>query len=558
MVLLPSKFYGKMGVNIHHLKVILSTKLMMDDRRPVGLQQLKKTNTPPKGFTIKTIGVSALMGVTFLMGFYLGNDEVLQLTIYFSMYIFLLSASLISDFTSVLIDVRDNYIILPKPVNDRTIVVGRLLHIIIHVSKIIIPMTLPGLVYMCIASTIPGILVFVLMVFFSTLFTIFIINAAYLLILKVTTPSKFQRIISYFQVVFAIFIYASYQLVPRLMGKMQLEDYVIPNKTWAWLAPSFWFAKSWKAITYFKTDVYSLSAVFATIVFPIASIYIVVKYLAPSFNQKLSLINSGNAEQSTASFTRVKKHGTTAFHVRLLAKLLSKKGSEHMAFLFTWKMTGRSKDFMMKVYPVIGYLVVLAIMPFVQSKSLNMNAIKDPSGIGPFALLGILYFSTFIVGTAMIQVAFNEKYKASWIYYTTPIASPGFLLTGSIKAIMAKFILPMALIIGTACFTLFGIPIIPNFMLALVNTVLSSFLIAYLTNQQLPFAAEQNNNMRSGSFIRGLFMMLIPGVFAVFHYFIYSITPVVIILTILSAIAVWLVDGSFRNFSWAKIKSGYE
>jgi ABC-2 type transport system permease protein len=53
-VLLPAGLYRKMGVNIPHLKAILTTKLMMDDRRvsqhPTGKK--KKIKKEPKNMTI--------------------------------------------------------------------------------------------------------------------------------------------------------------------------------------------------------------------------------------------------------------------------------------------------------------------------------------------------------------------------------------------------------------------------------------------------------------------------------------------------------------------------
>ena len=97
---------------------------------------------------VGTMFFSALLGVVYLFAFSIGNDMITQLTFYFSMFFFMLSATLISDFTSVLIDIRDTYIILPKPVNDRTFVIARLLHIFIHICKIVLPMSLAGIIYM--------------------------------------------------------------------------------------------------------------------------------------------------------------------------------------------------------------------------------------------------------------------------------------------------------------------------------------------------------------------------------------------------------------------------
>jgi hypothetical protein len=127
----------------------------------------------------------------------------------------LLSLTLITDFTSVLIDVRDNFILLPKPVNDKTIVVARLLHIFIHLCKIVLPMGLPGFGYMVYTQGLYGGLLFLVLILLLTAFAIFFINAVYIAILKFTTPQRFQSIITYVQIAFAIAVYGSYQLFPR-------------------------------------------------------------------------------------------------------------------------------------------------------------------------------------------------------------------------------------------------------------------------------------------------------------------------------------------------------
>jgi hypothetical protein len=42
VALLPKGIYGRLGINTDHLKWILSTKLMMDDRRPNTLHQTQQ------------------------------------------------------------------------------------------------------------------------------------------------------------------------------------------------------------------------------------------------------------------------------------------------------------------------------------------------------------------------------------------------------------------------------------------------------------------------------------------------------------------------------------
>ena len=559
VVLLPIRFYTSMGVNESQLRAILKTKLIMDDRRPNSMQQMKRTKTKVTNrATLFTMLISVLLGSFFLMVFSIGNNYVVQLTIYFSMYIFVLASSLIADFTSVLIDIRDNYIILPKPVNDRTVLVSRLLHILIHICKLVLPMSLAGIIYMAINTGVLGTMLFFFFIINATLFTLFLINSLYILILKITTPQKFQSIIATFQIVFAIALYGSYQIVPRFVNKMQLENFNFATiGKWVWIAPSYWFARAWHTFT---TSSYSTSGILAIVIAiltPVASIYIVIKYFAPSFNQKLSQINNSNPEVDVRSdSTKQKRIAATGF-VNKLASLFCKPGAEKMAFLLSWKITGRSRDFKLKVYPSIGYLIVMLVVMFVQPgrfDSMEENKILLPTVI----ILGAIYFCSFILIIAISQLPFSDKYKAAWIYYCTPIAAPGQIINGAFKAIVTKFYLPLIVLSFTTGIILIGPSILPNLLLALFNELFICSLITYLTLKELPFSAQQGNNSKTGSFFRGIITFIIPSTVAILHFFIYKVTVVVYIFAAMSLILTWFVQGSIKHISWVKINGGIE
>ena len=286
-------------------------------------------------------------------------------------------------------DVRDNFIILPKPVTDETVVVARLLHILIHISRLVIPMSLPGLVYVAIHTSAWGAILFFVLIALVTLFTIFLINALYILILKLTTPQKFQAIISYFQIFITIFIYGGYQLGLRAMNKMVMQGLDITASKFIWIAPPFWFASAWQALTSFNMGPQSIIATGLSFLTPFASIWVVIKYFAPSFNQKLSQITGSNPE--TVSVKHGKKPGSTRTgYAATLARLFTKKGPEKMGFLFCWKMTSRSKDFKMKVYPAIGYLSIYVVIMFFTSKQFSIEGLHSTTQ-GRIVLLCIRY-----------------------------------------------------------------------------------------------------------------------------------------------------------------------
>lgn len=553
IALAPVPIYRRMEVQPDILKAILTTKLIMDDRRPNTFHQTqhRKKEKPITMATAGTMLLSALMGLMYLFAFAFGDKVATQLTMYFSFFFFMLAATLISDFTTVLIDVRDNLIILPKPVNDRTFVTARLLHIFIHIGKLIVPMSLPGLIYIAANYGFTGSTCFVLMVVMVTLFTIFFINALYIAILQITTPQRFQSIISYVQIFFAIAIYASYQIVPRLMGNLGEVQIDFSQKAYSVFISSYWFASGWDVL--YSLHIPSATALIAailSIVVPVMSLWIVIKYLAPSFNKKLALINSTSTEASEVS---KKNHSATSPYVQWLSRLCTANGTERMGFLFSWKMTARSRDFKIKVYPAIGYLLVYGVVIAMGNKSFQLQDIQQQTAAGKTVVLIGLYFSSILFTTAVQQIGFSEKYKASWIFYTTPVDRPGAVISGSIKAAIFKFYIPVVVLVLISGVALIGPSVLPNIVLGLGNVWLIVLLMAYVSYRQLPFSQSQNNNTKSGNFLKVMAIMLLTGLIGFIHYVLYPFTIVIGVLAILSAIAVWLVSGSIKNTSWKQV-----
>ena len=548
-----------MGINASHLTAILKIKLLMDDRRPSTMHQVRKTKQqkPVNLATIGTMLVSALLGLLYLFSFSIGYDKITQLTFYFSMYFFMLSATLISDFTSVLIDIRDNYIILPKPVDDRTFVVARLLHIFIHVCKIVLPMSLPGFIYMIYDTGVPGALIFLLLISFVTLFSIFFINAVYLLLLKFTTPQRFQAAISSIQIVFAIIIYASYQLFPRLLGELNLEGFEISTKPGIVFYPLYWMAASWKVLYTQHGNSSELITGLLGLSVPFLSVFVVVKYLAPSFNNKLALINSSAIMPSAAGAKNPSIPKKTTY-AQMLAGIVTKTKVERMGFLFAWKMSARSRDFKIKVYPGIGYLCVIIAMFFINHNGRSWKEIAEQSNSGKSLIIISLYFSTLLLSMAINQMPYSDKFKASWIYYVAPVANPGEIILGGVKAIIFKFYIPIVAVSSIACIFLAGISVIPNLVLGLFNQLLFASLMVYVSFRMFPFSSHQNTNLKTGSFLRNIGIAVVMGMIGVAHYFIYNITSVVIICAMLSMLASHLLMESIRNTSWETIKNRYE
>lgn len=555
-VMLPKRLYLKIGIDVPKLKSILVYKLLVDDRSPTSIQNISNHKNKSKkelsNISYVSIFLNLVSGAFFMIVFMIGKDHITHITLYFSIFIIFLSMMLISNFTSVLIDIRDNYIILPKPVNGKTVVLARLLHIFIYMCKSVFPLAIPAIIFLSIDENIfAGLLLFIIVIF-ATLFTIFLISAVYILILKITTPEKFKHIISYIQIIFAIVIYASYQLVPRLISKVGFENMNLSDFKWILFMPSYWFACLFNWVFTWHVSSNEMIAGVLALIVPIASMYIVIKYLAPYFNQKLSMI-SGSEGNNITTRSPIKKNSKTLEET--LANIATNNTIEKAGFLFSWKMMARSRDYKMVVYPSIGYIFVFIIGILLtgnkNTKGLDFVT-SDKIKLTSQLIIGI-YVTSFVLAAAISQMVYTEKYKAAWIYYATPLVKPGQIISGGIKAVILQIHLFITLVYLILGIVLVGFSIVPNVILGIINQILIAYVIVVLAKKNFPFSQHLSNAKKTGSFIKSLYMILVYTMIGVIHFYIFKNVYFIAISIVLTLLLLFYLSKYIKGLTWDKI-----
>ncbi|WP_423736175.1 hypothetical protein [Chitinophaga caseinilytica] len=562
MVSLFNPLWRVLGVDVMQLRTILDTKLRIDDRRPnVYNRGSRQGSTKPvRNSAILTMVLSFFIGMIYLSVFTVGTDIRLQTFLWFSAYLLTMCITLITDFSYVLIDPRDNYILLPRPVSDRTLVVSRLLHIALHISKLAVPMGLSPFLYICyFFGVLPG-LWFALLALMLTFLAIFLINLAYLLVLRITSAERFKEVINSMQIVFSIVMFGVYFLGPRVLRNIQVEG-VFRSEDFPWLpfAPTWWFAGSfsWLVDGWRANTALSIALAFLT---PMVCLWVVVRFLAPSFNRKIA--GMGASDPAPPVVKTVKAvDGKEPFY-RKMSRLFAKGGQEQLSFELVWLLTARTREFKLKVYPSIAYVFVITvgIVFFSDRGSFQQKwgQIRDT----PIYLF-LIYMSSFIFITAISQLVYSEKYKAAWVYFTSPLEAPGPILVGAWKAALVKFLLPVYAGVSVFAAAIWGLKILPDLILGFINVLVISLLYALIVLRELPFSAAPDLAGSSGKLMRNLLVMTIPGIIGLAHFllgFVGKETPVlyfgsVALFAAISAAIFYLLYGSYRKSGWKDVKS---
>jgi ABC-2 type transport system permease protein len=554
LFLSATPLYRRLNVNTDHLNAILTAKLTIDNRRPSAFEQMQRRQEKKelKNATLGTMLSSLLIGAILLISFGGSNDLTTSLTVYFSMFIFILAATLISDFTSVLIDIKDNMIILPKPVNDPTFVTYRLLHITIHICKILVPMLMPAIILLCFEKEIMVIVPFTLMAFMTTLLVIFLINAIYILILKITSPEKFKSIISYIQIGFTIAIFGGYQLLPRLIENSEGSNLQLSHLKYISFYPPFWFADACQGFSTLSFGNMQLLSLALSITVPVLSILLVVRYLAPSFTRKLSLINSSSAEIQKADPEKTRSNIRKSSWIEYLAEKISSGEKELTGFLFTWKMMGRSREFKMKVYPSFGYVLVIFLLIILDGKNDSLSEIIGLTSKGKMFLILLIYLSSMIPITALAQISYSDKFKASWIFNTSPIDLPGPVITGGLKSVFSGFVFPVFILFALSGIPAVGFKIIPHLLLGFINVVAVCSALAYFFLRKIPFS--QPPSATGGmNFINSMLTLFLSFLFGIIHLRFFDKSFALMICGLISIIIIWFSFSLIRKTQWKNL-----
>ena len=127
-----SGFYERAGVNYEMLRLILNVKLTMDGRRKATVfnDNSKKKKEESNQF-YKALILYAFMGIFLGLMLIFNIDKMQMMSIYFTAIMFLVLTVFISDFSYVILDVRDKNILFTKGIDSKTINAAKITHVFI-------------------------------------------------------------------------------------------------------------------------------------------------------------------------------------------------------------------------------------------------------------------------------------------------------------------------------------------------------------------------------------------------------------------------------------------
>jgi len=536
------RLFEILKVDYPKFRELLWVKLTIDNRQEKSVAQ-RKSNKEISNSMIWVMFIYAFMGL--FAGLLLVPIPSLftALVIIQAMIMVMTAVALISDFSSVLLDTTDNAIIQFRPIDGRTLAVVRIVHITVYMLMITLSLSLGTLVVGTVKYGPVFTLTFPVSLIFSVLFIVFLSNIFYLLLIKISGEERFRDIILYFQIFMAAVALGSYQLLPRLMGASLLKGFSIEIRWWTYFVPPAWAAAPVDAAV---RGVISKEALFLTLMgigLPVLFVVVVVKYLAPGFNKALLELEKTGPAREKKTLGR----SSPIF----FSRIATSRPVERAAFQFVWLISSRDRKFKLKTYPTFGYMMIIAAVLTLRGKGGLAQTLQNLPNTKLH--LVFLYVGCMLIPMTLFQMRLSDQFQAAWIYRSLPIARPGDLFKGGVKAMVVKFGGSIFFLLSIPTLFIWGPPVIDDIGLAFVNMIFTSYALSLIVKNELPFAKPYGVAREAQKGIAGFLLLILPGLLGLVHFGLTSIPYGVLVAVPVIAVLIWPVSKIIDSIRWDMI-----
>ncbi|WP_068783933.1 hypothetical protein [Paenibacillus phocaensis] len=519
--------FEKLGVDYPVMRRIVQVKLTMDARRVptlVNKSKQKQQGEAEEGNQfLRSLWLYVIFGGLSSMFVLMGDNLLFQMSILFGIIMFMVMTSMISDFSSVLLDIRDRGILATKPISRRTLTMAKTVHIFMYLFFLtgaiaVIPLAV-GLFRQ-------GIGFFGLMLLELILMDLLIVVLTallYLVVLRFFDGEKLKDMINYVQIGMTITIAVGYQVLVRLFD-LTAMDVTFNPAWWQYLLPPVWVGAAFQTLLHPGEGQAYAGLAALSLAVPLAAFLLYLK-LMPALERNLQKLAEPSAKSGQGSGKALRR----------FADWICSTPQESAFFRFAWALMGTEREFKLKVYPSLGFSIVF---PFIFLFSNGLD--RGLEGISGTRTYLFIYFSGIMLPTLIMMLRFSSRYKAAWIYRTAPIPGEAPIYKAALKASLVRLMVPLYLVEAAIFAVLFGASILPDLIVAGIAMQCYAILSFLFLRKGLPFsepfdaAGQQNQTF----VVMGL--MLLLGGFGLLHWAATAVPFGVVGYGVLMIIGTWI------------------
>ena len=530
------------GIDYAQMRNILEVKLMIDARRPQPALQHYNRNEDSNNKFLGVLAYYVLLG--FLTGFFIFLTErqaVSTMTFVYAYLMFMIGFTLISDFTELMIDTTDNQILLPRPIDSRTLWAARLAHIASYLILITLANSLGSIVFL--AFKFGGVLplLHLVLCLIAGLSTLIITSFLYLILIRFTSEQRLKDIISYVQIVFTMVMMIGYQMIGKFdMTGSEGDGFL--SKWWHFISPPSWYAHLIDAVAFGRINLETFQFLALVIFTPVVGFWLMNKYLAPYFNKKLAGMGAGEGIPEKIQIIEEGKTSSMSLS-GFWAKIMTNSPVEKGVFELVWKVIARDRKFQIRTYPSFAILIYF-----------GYKAFRDPRFEAGY--YGLLYVTVAMLFAVIGQITFSDDYKAAWVYRVTPLGSPKDALLGGKKAILCKIFFPIYSILLVSMVYFVGWKVLGDVLFSMGVAIIFSMSELFTKKYNLPFSKAIVEQTKASSGPRMLVMLILVLPISIgIHYAIKTYIPFGIWIGTVAVFGLcWFMYQKFDEIDWVAVE----
>jgi len=463
--------FTRAGVDYPVMRRILAMKFLMDGRKAPSVAGSQSGAAGKSGNQfLKSLWVYGLMGLILIPLIVMGRNFMFQLSAVMGIVLFMVMTSLISDFSSVLLDLRDRSIVLTRPVEGRTLTAAKTIHVLGYLLMITGALTGPSVIAGFIGHGAAFGFLYLWMIFWMDLLVIVLTAMLYLVVLRFFDGEKLRDIINYIQIALSIVMAVAYQFVGRMFQFVNLEV-TFQTAWWQFLLPPVWIGAIFEVLLNGSRDpvLVAMAALAAGV--PVLAVVLYARGMR-SFERSLEKLEQRGSKGSARLGLGHKLSG-----------LICRDHEEALFFRFTLNMIKTERDFKLRVYPSLGFSL---IFPFIFILNSMQGSTWAEVTAGKSYLF--IYFTAMMMPTILLMMKFSASHKGAWIYAATPVSDLASVYRGTLKAMMLRLMVPVFLLLSIIFLVIYGTRIALDLVAAFFGTTLFLMLCFRVLSKRLPFS----------------------------------------------------------------------
>ena len=398
------------------------------------------------------LAMYAVMGLLFGMLAFVHPDAFTFSLVIGSATFMMTGMTLVAESSTLLFDPHDQDILGHRPIHPRTLLAARslsliVLSLVLGLALNLVPMV-TGLWSRGARPWFP--LAHLVTLVVMAVFTSGVVVFAYAVLSRLVSRRAFDSIASWTQVAISVVLIVSYQLVPRLMDRLQ-GFHVEAAHPALLLLPPTWFASLSMVLMGAGSGLRMWTMAGVAVVLTIAMAWGANRYLAAGFARQVAALGEIAVREPSPRRVRARRAGTGADAEPTRAPTGALMGTfmrdpvERGAFRLARAYLARDRDMRMRIYPSLAMIVVFPVI-----------AILDPQRNSRLGAIMAVFLAGTLPATAMMTFKMSPQYQAADLFRYAPLRGTASLFHGVRKAMLLFLAVPGVLVSATILW--FGLP----------------------------------------------------------------------------------------------------